>query len=250
MKIARFTYKNKTCYGKVSGKYLNIISGSIFGKFKITNKKAAISKVRLLVPVQPSKIICVGLNYKDHAKELNMPIPEEPVIFIKPATSVIGTGDKIKYPKSANRIDYEAELAVVIKKNAKDVSAKRAKDYILGYTCLNDVTARDIQKRDMQWTRAKSFDTFCPVGPYISTGIDPDNLYIKLFLNNEQKQSSNTSNLIYKIDELISFISSVMTLKPADIIATGTPPGVGPMNSGDKVQVEIEKIGVLTNFLL
>ena len=176
-----------------------------------------------------------------------MPIPDEPIIFIKPPTSIIGHNQKIICPDGVKRLDYEAELAVIIKKQGKNIDKKDAKDYILGYTCLNDVTARDIQKKDVQWTRAKSFDTFCPVGPFIVADIKPDNLSIKLYLNGKIKQSSMTANLIFKIDELISFISNVMTLKPGDIIATGTPPGVGPMNTGDKVEVKIEKIGTLVN---
>jgi 2-keto-4-pentenoate hydratase/2-oxohepta-3-ene-1,7-dioic acid hydratase in catechol pathway len=200
-------------------------------------------------PRKPSKIICVGLNYSDHAKELSMKLPEEPIIFLKPPSAVIWNNAKIKYPAMSKQVDYEAELAVVIKKRGKNIPENRAADYILGYTCLNDVTARDLQKKDGQWTRAKSFDTFCPIGPRIVSGINPGNLKIELFVNGKLKQSSRTSNLIFKIPRLISFISRIMTLEKYDVIATGTPVGVGPVLPGDKIEVKIEKIGTLTSFV-
>lgn len=250
MKIARFLYKKKIYYGIVKNNAIHFIKGPIFGKFKITDKRADVSEILILSPVSPSKIICVGLNYIEHAKELKMPMPDEPIIFLKPPTSIIGPGQKIIYPQGVKRLDYEAELAVIIKKRAKGITGKEAKNYIFGYTCLNDVTARDIQQKDGQWTRAKSYDTFCPTGPYIATDIMPENLSIKLYLNNKLKQSSTTANLIFKIDELVSFVSGVMTLNPGDIIATGTPPGVGPMHKGDKVEVRIEKIGLLVNAII
>jgi len=198
---------------------------------------------------KPSKIVCVGLNYIDHAKELDMKIPDEPIIFLKPSSAVIFNNEKIKYPKMSKQVDYEAELAVVIGKKCKNVSEKNSKKYILGYTCLNDVTARDLQKKDGQWTRAKSFDTFCPLGPRIVSGINPNNLRIELFLNGKLEQSSNTRNLIFKIPELVSFVSKIMTLEKYDVIATGTPVGVGPVKIGDKIEVKIEKIGTLTNYV-
>lgn len=214
-----------------------------------TGKEISIKKI--LPPVMPSKVVCVGLNYRDHAKELGFDLPEEPLIFLKPSTSVIGHLDNILYPVQSERVDYEAELAVVISRPCSKVNPEEAASYILGYTCLNDVTARDLQIKDGQWTRAKSFDTFCPIGPYIETEIcDPDNLDIKLFLNGETRQASNTSNLIFPVNELISRISHIMTLNEGDIIATGTPSGIGPMNRGDRVCVEIEGIGVLENMLI
>lgn len=196
---------------------------------------------------KPSKIIAVGLNYIDHAKELNMKIPEEPIIFLKPSSAVIWNKQKIVYPRMSEQVDYEAELAVVIGQKCKNVLGKNAKKYILGYTCFNDVTARDLQKKDGQWTRAKSFDTFCPIGPHIVSGINPNNLKIELFLNGKLKQSSNTKNLIFNVEKLVSFISKIMTLEKYDVIATGTPVGVGPVKTGDKVEIKIEKIGTLTN---
>ncbi|MBU0672495.1 MAG: fumarylacetoacetate hydrolase family protein [Candidatus Margulisbacteria bacterium] len=197
--------------------------------------------------LKPSKIICVGLNYRDHAKELNEPIPESPVLFMKPISALIFNHDPIVYPEQTQNLHYEAELAIVIKDRIKNISEKDARSHILGFTCANDVTARDLQKADGQWTRAKSFDTFCPLGPKIVSDIDPDNLDIKLYLNGEVKQSSNTSNMIFRVDYLVSFISQVMTLEPQDVILTGTPPGVGPMNVGDVVEVEIKGIGKLSN---
>jgi len=196
---------------------------------------------------KPSKIIAVGLNYRDHAEELKMPIPKNPILFLKPPTSVIGDGEDIIYPPQVGELHYEAELAVVIGKKGKNIKIQDAAKYIKGFTCANDVTARDQQKADVQWTRAKSYDTFCPLGPALVQNIDPNKLSIKLYLNGEVKQSSNTSNMIFKVEELISFISGIMTLLPGDIIITGTPPGVGPMKKGDTVEVEIEGIGKLKN---
>ncbi|HMK54253.1 MAG TPA: fumarylacetoacetate hydrolase family protein [Methanobacteriaceae archaeon] len=206
-------------------------------------------EVEILTPVEPTKVVCVGLNYRDHAEELNMEIPDEPVLFLKPPTTIIGQGDSIIYPSQSHQVDYEAELAVVIGKNAHKVSLEDAFEFITGYTILNDISARDLQKKDGQWTRAKSFDTFCPIGPWIETELDPGNQNISLQLNGELKQNSNTQNMIFSVEELVSFISNIMTLKPGDVIATGTPPGVGPMQVGDIVEVEVEGIGVLKNYL-
>src|SRR3989339_162145 len=199
---------------------------------------------------KPSKVIAVGLNYIDHAKELNMKIPDEPIIFIKPQTAVIWNKEKVKYPKMSKQVDYEAELAIVIGKKCKNISVKNAEKYILGYTCLNDITARDLQRKDGQWTRAKSFDTFCPIGPHIVSGINPDDLKIECYLNDKLKQSSSTKNLIFNVKKLVSFISQVMTLEKYDVISTGTPVGVGPVKIGDKIEIKIEKIGVLTNYVI
>jgi 2-keto-4-pentenoate hydratase/2-oxohepta-3-ene-1,7-dioic acid hydratase in catechol pathway len=197
--------------------------------------------------VNPTKIIAIGLNYIDHAKELNMPVPERPVIFMKPSTTVIGDGDAIIYPPQTNELHYEGELAIVIKEKAKNVGRDEAWKYIAGYTCANDVTARDIQRADLQWTRSKSFDTFCPLGPRIVSDIDPGNLSITTRVNGQIKQNSNTNNLIFDVFYLVSFISGIMTLFPEDVIITGTPWGVGAMQVGDTVEVEIEGIGVLKN---
>lgn len=196
---------------------------------------------------KPSKIVCIGLNYKDHAEELDMELPEEPKIFLKPPSSVIACEEDIVFPTMSNEIDYEAELAIVISKTAKDVSISDASEYIGGYTIMNDVTARDLQRKDEQWTRAKSFDTFAPIGPFIETEMDPNNQNISLTLNGEIKQNSNTKNMVFSPNNLVEFISNIMTLNPGDIIATGTPSGVGQMKKGDAVEVAIESIGVLRN---
>jgi len=198
---------------------------------------------------QPTKIVCVGLNYNDHAKELDMPLPKAPILFIKPITTLIGPKEYIIYPKMSKRVDYEAELAIIIKDKIRNIKENEVTKHIEGFTCLNDVTARDLQKLDKQWTRAKSFDTFCPIGPKIVKDINPNNLKIQSFLNNELKQNSKTSNFIFKVEELVSFISKVMTLNHGDIISTGTPKGIGPMKKGDTIEIKIEGIGTLTNYI-
>ena len=202
----------------------------------------------LLAPVVPGKIVAVGLNYRDHAREMAHEIPKEPVLFIKPSTAVIGPGEAIRYPSQSSRVDYEAELAVVIGRTCKDAPAASARDFILGYTCFNDVTARDLQAKDGQWTRAKSFDTFAPLGPWIVTDLhDPHDLELTARVNGEIRQSSSTANLIFNSFDLVEFVSHVMTLNPGDVIATGTPAGIGPMNRGDEVEIGIQGIGVLRN---
>jgi 2-keto-4-pentenoate hydratase/2-oxohepta-3-ene-1,7-dioic acid hydratase in catechol pathway len=205
-----------------------------------------LTAVKLLAPACPSKIVCIGLNYAEHAAELKMQLPSEPVIFLKPPTAAIGPGAEIVFPSSSQQVDYEGELAVMIRDRCKDVPAREAEKHILGFTCFNDVTARDLQRRDGQWTRSKSFDTFAPFGPWISS-VDPADLDIQTRVNGEVKQSSNTSDLIFDVPRLVEFISHIMTLEPGDVIATGTPPGVGPLGKGDVVEVEIEGIGILEN---
>ncbi|MCX5707523.1 MAG: fumarylacetoacetate hydrolase family protein [Candidatus Omnitrophica bacterium] len=247
MRILRFRHSGKTGWGILKENSVVVLSESPFKSVKPSRNLIPLSKVKILTPTQPSKVILVGLNYRDHARELKMAIPKEPVIFLKPPTAVIAHRENIVYPPGVKRLDYEAELAIVIKKEAKNIPARRAFKHILGYTCLNDVTARDLQNKDVQWTRAKSFDTFCPIGPWIETSLDPSNLKISCLLNDKIKQDSCTANFIFPIDHLISFISRVMTLLPGDVISTGTPSGVGPMRPGDRVEVQIEGIGSLTN---
>lgn len=225
------------------------IDAQSIGKFVLEKCTYDLKEVEILPPVSPTKVVCVGLNYVDHARELNMEIPEEPVIFIKPSTGVIGPLDSIIYPSSSKQVDYEAELALTISTKAHNIKKEDADQYIGGYTVLNDVTARDLQRKDGQWTRAKSFNTFCPIGPCIETRLDPADQQISLKLNGEVKQNSNTRNMIFSPQELVEFVSNIMTLHPGDIIATGTPPGVGPMNVGDTVEVEIKNIGSLKNFV-
>ncbi|MCP4650457.1 MAG: fumarylacetoacetate hydrolase family protein [PVC group bacterium] len=247
MRIVKFSYKKKEEWGVLEDGIINILKQSPFSKIIRTKKHIPLKKVSLLVPAQASKVVLVGLNYRDHARELNMKIPREPIIFLKSPTALIAHKQRIIYPEGVKRLDYEAELALVIKKKAKNIPQKKAHEYILGYTCLNDVTARDLQKKDGQWTRAKSFDTFCPAGPWIETVLNPSKLGIKACLNSKTKQDSSTSNFIFSVPYIISFISRVMTLLPGDIISTGTPPGIGKMQIGDNITIEIDGIGRLQN---
>ena len=247
MKIVRYQDGPNINWGVIEGEAVREMYGDPFGHFHLNLRIKKMGEVKLLSPCLPSKIVALGLNYRDHAEEVRMPIPKEPLLFIKPSTSVIGPGEAIIYPKISKRVDYEAELAVVIGKEAKKVSEEKASDYILGYTCLNDVTARDLQPKEGQWTTAKGFDTFCPIGPWIVTDISPHQLEIASFLNGERRQHSNTKNLIFDPPQLVSFISRVMTLLPGDVIATGTPSGIGPMTIGDEIDVVIEGIGTLRN---
>lgn len=258
MKFLRFKNQNKIKTGYFDGKKVIELKKDILNYFNINIndlkndmiKSHSLEDIKIINPVEPSKIVCIGLNYKDHAKEMNLKLPNEPRLFIKPSTTVIGHEDNIIYPQISNRVDYEGELAVVIGKTTKKIGIKEAKNYIFGYTNINDVTARDITINDEQWTRGKSFDTFAPIGPFIETEMNPLNQNIKLFVNNKIKQNSNTSNMIFSTYELVKYISDVMTLNPGDIIATGTPPGVSSMNKGDIVSLQIDNIGTLTNYLI
>lgn len=225
------------------------IEGSFYGNFSITEQSYQLGEVTLLSPCLPSKVVCIGLNYADHAREVNMPLPKEPMLFLKPSTTVIGPDETILYPSASQQVDYEAELAIVIKDKVKNIDPQDASNYILGYTCCNDITARDLQQKDGQWTRAKSFDTFCPLGPWIVPDLDTSNLKIQLILNGKIKQTSSTKEMIFSPVQLVSYVSKVMTLLPGDVIITGTPPGIGAMKIGDTVEVFIEKIGILRNYL-
>jgi 2-keto-4-pentenoate hydratase/2-oxohepta-3-ene-1,7-dioic acid hydratase in catechol pathway len=227
------------------------LAGHPFGQaedIKLTGVRFPLADIRLLAPILPSKVICVGKNYADHAREMGGEPPEEPVIFLKPSTAVSGPRDPILRPaRLSDRVDYEGELAVVIGRLCQQVTADRVAECIFGYTCGNDVTARDLQARDGQWTRAKGFDTFCPIGPWIETDVDPADLQVTTRLNGEIKQNSRTSLLIHDVQSLVMFVSQVMTLLPGDVLLTGTPAGVGPMDKGDEVSVTIEGIGTLGN---
>ena len=247
MKLVRFQVQGRTACGILHGEDVMELEGDFFGPLKTSATGVARTGVKLLAPCSPTKVVAVGLNYRDHAQELESPVPDTPVIFLKPSTTIIGPDDAILYPGASSRVDYEAELGIVIKDRIKDIRPEDARRHILGYTCANDVTARDLQKKDGQWTRAKSFDTFCPVGPWIETGLDPDDLLVESYLNGERRQSSRTSQFIFKVDFLVSFISQVMTLYPGDLIITGTPAGIGPMKRGDEIEVRIEGIGSLRN---
>jgi len=248
MQIARFlhTEGKAPLFGVIKDDVIQEISDP-FGEIEEGRGIFPREKVKLLSPTLPSKIVAVGLNYRHHAQELKQQIPENPIIFLKPSTAALSPHDFILLPSSSHQVDYEGELAVIIKKKAHKVKVSQVEEYILGYTCFNDVTARDLQKKDGQWTRAKSFDTFGPFGPWIETEIEPGNLNIRTYVNGHKKQDSNTRELLFPVPVLISFISEVMTLLPGDVIATGTPEGVGPLHPGDIVEVEIENIGILRN---
>ena len=250
MKIVRYIGDTDAEYGILDGDIVQCVAGTPYTRLEPADSYHKLSDLKLLPPCTPSKIAAIGLNYRSHAEEFKVHIPEEPLLFLKPSTAVIGTEDSITYPPSSQRVDYEGELGVVIKAITRRVSAKEAPDYILGYTCVNDVTARDLQSKDKQWTRAKGFDTFAPIGPCIETELDPGNVPLETRLNGELKQKSNTNDLIFPIPELVSFVSHVMTLLPGDIISTGTTSGVGPMQPGDTVEVIIEPIGTLRNYVI
>lgn len=249
MKLVRFEINGNESYGMVKESAVYRIEGDIFGEHKVTDEAYKLQDVRLLAPCRPGKIVAVGINYRDHATEMKHDLPEEPVIFIKPSTAVIGPEETIKRPQMSKQVDYEAELALVIGKQAKNVEPGEALQYVLGATCFNDVTARDLQKKDGQWTRAKSFDTFAPMGPYIVTDADYNNIDLELVLNGETKQKSNTSYFIANAQTIVSYISKIMTLNAGDVIATGTPSGVGPLSKGDVVEVRLSGIGVLKNYV-
>ncbi|RKY36416.1 MAG: hypothetical protein DRP78_03725 [Candidatus Omnitrophota bacterium] len=247
MRIVKFLTKSQQCWGLVEGEKIKILDREPFAGIVLSGESIGFDGVKLLAPASPTKIVLAGLNYKEHALELGMQIPLEPIIFLKPVSSLIAYKENIIYHPGIGRLDYEAELALVIKKEAKFITKDCADDYILGYTCLNDVTARDIQQKEGQWTRAKSFDSFCPFGPWLETDLNPMDLEIKLYLNGSLKQCAKTSDFIFSPAYLVSFISQVMTLMPGDIISTGTPKGVGKMEIGDCARVDIEHIGRLEN---
>ena len=245
----RIEYKGQRRYAVEQGSEWRLLEGDIFDGYTLGDRIAS-SGYRLLAPVDPSKIVCVGLNYKDHAAEVKKPLPEEPLLFIKPSTSVIGPGEDIVLPENVGRVDHEAELAVVIGRRAARVREKDAAQYVFGLTCVNDVTARDLQVRGAGYTRAKGWDTFAPVGPCIARGLDYSTtrgLTVEGSVNGTRRQYSSTRELIFAIPKLIAFISTNMTLLPGDIISTGTPAGIGPLIAGDTVTIKVEGVGELTN---
>jgi 2-keto-4-pentenoate hydratase/2-oxohepta-3-ene-1,7-dioic acid hydratase in catechol pathway len=246
MRIVRFRAGDKTRYGALEGTHIVEYAGTPYGTFKKARKKYLVSQAVLLAPVVPSKIVGVGLNYRDRVEEMRAELPAEPYIFLKPLSALCGPDDPIVFPPQAQRVDYEGELAIVIKKRCYHVAADRAREFVLGYTCLNDITARDIQAQG-QPTRAKAFDSFCPVGPCIATDIDPNGVDLETYVNGERRQASNTKHLICPVEDLVARVSAIMTLLPGDVIATGTPGGIGPLQPGDKVEVRIESIGGLKN---
>lgn len=247
MKIVRYIFEGKESYGVLENGTVRETAGEPYNGIRFTKRTVPLDAVRLLAPVRPGNIVAVGLNYKQHSKELAMDLPDEPLVFSKAPSAVLGPYGKIVKPDACRRLDYEAELAVIIKKTCEKVKEEDANDYILGYTCLNDVTARDIQGRESQWLRAKGFYTFCPIGPWIETDIDPADLRIRAVLNGKTMQDDRTSNMIFSVPHLIAHISHFMGLMPGDVIATGTPGGIGPMESGDEIRIVIEGMGELVN---
>jgi 2-keto-4-pentenoate hydratase/2-oxohepta-3-ene-1,7-dioic acid hydratase in catechol pathway len=253
-RIYRIAYKGSVVHAVDRSGRLCPVEGDVFGDYRVGDPIAEgyfprdlPPDVRLLAPVLPSKIVAIGLNYRDHAAEQSKPAPTEPVIFIKPATAVVGPGDPIRLPSGVGRIDYETEVGVVIGKRASRVPRERAMDYVLGYTCVNDVTARDLQRRGFQYSHCKGYDTFAPVGPCIAVGLDGANLTVEGFLNDERRQASTTAQLIFPVEELIAYVTNIMTLEPGDIISTGTPSGIGVLSAGDTFTVRVEGVGDLTN---
>jgi 2-keto-4-pentenoate hydratase/2-oxohepta-3-ene-1,7-dioic acid hydratase in catechol pathway len=234
-------------FGVVEGDEVAALVSHPFGPLAFTGTRHALGDVRLLAPVLPSKVVAIGKNYADHAREMGGEPPAAPVMFLKPSTAVVGMGDPVARPPSVERMDYEGELAVVIGRLCRDVPVVNAFDAVFGYTCANDVTARDQQKTDGQWTRAKGYDTFCPLGPWIETELDPAASRVTTTLNGAVVQDAPTSLLLHDVATLVSYVSAVMTLLPGDVLLTGTPAGVGPMDVGDSVSVTIEGVGTLTN---
>ena len=269
MRIARFAHGGDVGYGIVEDVQQDGAAGTVTGAdadglvvaellghpfgigdeaIRLTGVRYPLADVRLLAPVLPSKVVAIGRNYADHAAELGNEVPDDPIIFLKPSTAVVGPRDPIVYPTQlSERVDFEGELAVVIGRLCRQVPPERVGEVIFGYTCANDVTARDLQAKDGQWARAKGFDTFCPLGPWIETDIDPADLELTTIVNGEIRQNSRTSLLLHDVTALVAYVTAVMTLLPGDVLLTGTPAGVGPLKDGDEVSVTIESIGTLTN---
>jgi 2-keto-4-pentenoate hydratase/2-oxohepta-3-ene-1,7-dioic acid hydratase in catechol pathway len=248
MRFIRYQTEDEPArYGWVIGGRVGPLEGSPFGEFQRAEAVSSLGEVRLLPPVRPGKIICVGRNYVAHAKEHDAEVPEVPLLFLKPSTSIIGHGGTILLPPQSQNVQHEAELVVVIGKKGRWIPPEEARQYILGYTIGNDVTARDLQRRDGQWTRSKGFDTFCPIGPWIETEFDSADALITCHVNGEMRQMGSTRDMVFRIRQLIAFASSIMTLEPGDLLMTGTPAGVAPLSPGDEIEIAIEGIGVLRN---
>lgn len=249
MRIVRFQTPDskKPKYGWLLDDKVGEISGNLFGRYQRKEALTPLSDVKLVHPSEPTKIVCVGRNYVEHAKELGNEVPKVPLIFLKPPSSIISNGETIFLPPQSAQIEHEAELVIVIGKRGRHVTAENAKKIILGYTVGNDVTARDLQKSDGQWTRAKGFDTFCPFGPWIDTDFDPSDAVITCRVNGQMRQMASTRDMVFNVGVLIAYITSIMTLEPGDLIFTGTPAGVGELKDGDEVSVEIEGLGIIKN---
>jgi 2-keto-4-pentenoate hydratase/2-oxohepta-3-ene-1,7-dioic acid hydratase in catechol pathway len=248
MKFARFEYEGKVSLGMVKGEEITVLHGSLFDHYEETKTHYPLSDVKLLPPALPTKIVCIGRNYRGHIEEIGAEVPEEPEVFLKPPSSLIGHEDAIICPRNAQRVDYEGELAVVIKDKMKDVPEDETLNHVLGCSCFNDVTERALVMKDpILLIVAKGFDTFSPFGPYVVTGLNPNNLEVKTYLNGKLMQHDNTKNWVFSIQQILHYASQCMTLYPGDIVSTGTPKGVAPMKPGDMVEVEIEGIGKLRN---
>jgi len=252
MRLVRFRHGDRIATGAVDAgsDAVRILKGTFFEDPIPTGEEVPLDDVRLLAPVLPSKIVCVGKNYAAHAAEFDMTVPDEPLLFLKPSTAVIGPHDPIRLLPISHRVDYEGELAVVIGRLARDVRAEEAFRVILGYTCANDVTLRDLQKTDDQWARAKGFDGSCPLGPWVETDVDPNDVRLWTRLNGDTVQSGQTSDMVFGVATLIEYITTFMTLLPGDVLLTGTPEGVGPLHHGDVVEVEVEGVGTLSNSVM
>lgn len=254
MKIIRYKtneeqphLSERAVYGWMLNDKVGEIQGNIFGEYRRREAKIPVAELELAAPCEPSKILCVGRNYVEHAKELGNEVPKVPLIFLKPPSSIISNGEPILLPPQSNQVEHEAELVVVIGKRGRNITTENAKEYIFGYTIGNDITARDLQKTDDQWTRAKGFDTFCSFGPWIDTEFDASDAVVTCRVNGQMRQMASTRDMVFNVSTLIAYISSVMTLEPGDIIFTGTPAGVGELKNGDVVDVEIEGLGKLSN---
>ncbi len=248
MRIIRYqTEKEAPKYGWLLDEKVGEIQGDLFGQYRRRDAKTPLADVKLVPPCEPTKILCVGRNYVEHAKEMGNEVPKVPLVFMKPPSAIIANGETVLLPQQSKQIEHEAELVVVIGKRGRHVKTEEAKNYILGYTIGNDVTARDLQKTDGQWTRAKGFDTFCPFGPWIDTDFDPADAVVTCRVNGQMRQMASTRDMVFNVPTLIAYISSFTTLEPGDLIFTGTPAGVGELKNGDEVVVEIEGLGVLKN---
>jgi 2-keto-4-pentenoate hydratase/2-oxohepta-3-ene-1,7-dioic acid hydratase in catechol pathway len=247
MRLVRFRFGDRIATGVVEGDAVRALAGTFFENPVPSGEEIPLDDVRLLAPILPSKVVCLGKNYAAHAAEFGGEVPEEPLVFLKPSTSVSGPGDPIPLPPISNRVDYEGELAVVIGRIARNVRAEETFRYVLGYTCGNDVTLRDLQKKDDQWARAKGFDGSCPLGPWVETELDPIDVHLETRVNGEVRQSASTSDMVFGVATIIEFVTAFMTLLPGDVIMTGTPEGVGKLEPGDRVEVVIDGIGVLMN---
>lgn len=247
MKIARFDLNGEIRFGSIVGDSVSLFRTNPFESQELSGESVSLDQVKLLAPVAPSKVICIGMNYAAHAAEISQDVPDEPLMFFKPISAIIGPGDLIVLPQQSDQVELEVELAIVIGKQAKNISKAEVKSHILGYTIGNDVTARDIQFSDLQWARAKGFDTFCPLGPWIETDFDPAGKHLDSRVSGERRQHAKTNDMIFNVETIVSFVSENVTLFPGDVILTGSPAGISRITHGDEIECEIEGIGVLRN---